>query len=158
MKNWLLYVFALAFSAYWASNLLLWFPWSISTTLGITLMLTVAPLIWAYATYLGLTTHPPRSPWISASIISGILLLVAVVMDFVFFGLIRGAMEELYHPTTFYGYGFLIFWPFALALIFRKRIRNSAATLKTSALAKATSVGLVCLLLLSLIILLDIKI
>ena len=45
MKKWVLYTLTLGFATYWASNLLLWFPWSYSITLGIVLMLTIAPTI-----------------------------------------------------------------------------------------------------------------
>ena len=60
MDKWILYTAALGFTAYWASNLLLWFPWSYSATLGIAMMLTVTPLLWAYVAYLTLKTYPSR--------------------------------------------------------------------------------------------------
>ncbi len=122
MKEWILYVSILGFSTYWACNLLLWFSWSYSTTLGITLMLTVGPLLWAYVTYLGLKNYPYEKVLKGSSIIALIFLLLSVVMDYIFFGIIRNAMEELYHPTTFYGYAFLLVWPLTLALIFKKKI------------------------------------
>lgn len=158
MKNWILYVFTLGFAAYWASNLLLWFPWSYSTTLGITLMLTLAPTLWAYVTFLALKTYPKTELLKGALIIVLIFLLLAVIMDYIFFGLIRNAMEQLYHPTTFYGYGFLIVWPFILALIFKKKIFGLKKVSTNSDIIKAGISGLICFGTLTLIIILGIEI
>lgn len=157
MKKWILYLILLGFASYWASNLLLWFPWSYSTTLGITLMLTVAPLLWAYATFLGLRTYPREELMQGAWIIALVFLVLAVLMDYIFFGHIRNAMEELYHPTTFYGYGFLLFWPLILALVFKKRIVRYKRRTTRPDLLKAGVAGLICFGLLTLIILLNIE-
>jgi len=46
MNKWILYNILVGFAVYWTSNLILWFPWSISTVLGMTLMLTISPIIW----------------------------------------------------------------------------------------------------------------
>lgn len=158
MKNWILYVFTLGFAVYWASNLLLWFPWSYSTTLGITLMLTLGPILWAYVTFLALKTYPKAELPNGALIIALIFLLLAVIMDYIFFGLIRNAMEELYHPTTFYGYGFLILWPFIMALIFKKKILGLKKVIANSDIIKAGIGGLICFGTLTLIIILGIEI
>ena len=154
MKKWISYVIILGFSTYWASNLILWFPWSYSSTLGITLMLTVAPLLWAYVTYLALKTYPKVELVKGSFIIALVFLLLAVIMDYIFFGHIRNAMEELYHPTTFYGYGFLIVWPLILALIFKKRIAKRKKLTTNSDLIKAGISGLICFGVLTLIIIL----
>jgi len=53
-----------------------------------------------------------------------IFLVFAVLMDYVFFGLIRNAMEQLYHPTTFYGYGFVASLPFIVAFGFRRTLEK----------------------------------
>lgn len=158
MKKWILYLIIIGFTAYWASNLLLWFPWSYSTSLGITLMLTVAPILWAYVTFLALKTYPKKNLMKGAFTIALIFLVLAVVMDYIFFGLIRNAMEELYHPTTFYGYGFLIVWPFILALIFRKKIFGKKRTTTNSDIVRAGISGLICFGILTLIIILGIDI
>ncbi len=158
MKKWLLYVFTLGLAVYWASNLILWFPWSYNTTLGITLMLTINPFLWAYATFLALKTYPKSNLINGALIISLIFLLLASIMDYIFFGLIRNAMEQLYHPTTFYGYGFLISLPFVLVLILNNRISRLKKTTKNSDIVKAVISGLACFGILILIIVLDIKI
>lgn len=158
MKKWILYVTILGFATYWASNLLLWVPWSYSTTLGITFMLTLGPVLWAYVIYLALKTFPISELLKGASIIALIFLLLAVILDYLFFGLIRNATEELYHPTTFYGYGFLVVWPFILALIFKKKILARKKISKNSDIIIAGISGLVCLGVLTLIIILGIEV
>jgi len=154
MKKWIFYTFIIGFAAYWASNLILWFPWSYSSTLGVTLMLTVTPVLWAYVTFLALKTFPENKIVKGALIISLIFLFLAVIMDYVFFGLIRNAMEQLYQHTTFYGYGFLIFWPFLLALIFRKRITQFKRPATNTHILKAGIWGIICFGILTLIIVL----
>ena len=155
---WMVYTLALGFAAYWASNLLLWFPWSYSTTLGITLMLTVAPFLWAYAIYYALKTYPKKELLKGALIIAFLLLVLAVVMDYIFFGIIRNAMEELYHPTTLYGYGFLAALPILMALIFKRRILTRKTDVKRRDIIKAGISGLICLIAITLIIVLGIEI
>ena len=158
MKNWTLYVFTLGFAVYWASNLLLWFPWSYSTGLGITLMLTLAPILWAYVTFLALKTYPKTKLLNGALIIALIFLFLAVVMDYIFFGIIRNTMEQLYHPTTFYGYGFLICLPFIIALFFKSKIVRLKKVMTKSDCIKAGISGIVSLGILTLIIVLGIEI
>ena len=158
MKHWLIYTLSLGFAAYWASNLLLWFPWSYSTTLGITLMLTLAPFIWAYSTYLALKTYPQKNLIKAALLISLFFIPLAVGMDYVFFGLIRNAMEQLYHPTTFYGYGFLLFLPVVLALILKYRRVQIGYEIKKTAILRALLSGMACLGILGVVILLGISV
>mgnify|MGYP001819598989 CR=1 FL=1 len=145
----------LCFSAYWASNLFLWYPWSYSETLGIILMLTVTPLLWAYVTYLSLKTYPKPSWAMGALKLSGILLFMAISMDYVFFGHVRNAMEELYQPTTFYGYGFLLFWPFLLGGVLRKRLPTGKSEINLKDIRNALMPGLVCFGILLVILLLE---
>lgn len=158
MYKWILYTLTLGIAAYWASNLLLWFPWSYSITLGMTLMLTLTPILWAYLTFLALRTYPKAELMKGALRIALIFLLLAVLMDYVFFGLVRNAMEQLYHPTTFYGYGFLLVWPFILALMFKKKISGLRKGVTNSALIKAGTIGLLCFITLILILILEIEI
>lgn len=158
MKSWILYVLALGFTTYWACNLMLWFPWSYSTSLGIVLMLTVAPLLWLVATYLALKSYHGKALFKGSGIIAMIFLLQAVLMDYIFFGIIRNAMDELFHPTTFYGYAFLLFWPLIIAIVFRKRLSDlNEEPTKTKTLMTAFG-GLAFFGALTLIILLGIKI
>ncbi|MBT8384588.1 MAG: hypothetical protein KJO83_02635 [Bacteroidia bacterium] len=158
MKKWIIYVIILGFATYWASNLMLWFPWSYSPTLGITLMLTVAPLLWGYVYYIALKTYPKEELLKGSLIIALVFLLLAVILDYIFFGLIRNAMEELYHPTTFYGYGFLLVWPLILALIFKKKISKQKKLTTNPDIIKAGISGLICFGALTLIIILGIEI
>lgn len=139
-------------AVYWASNLILWFPWSYSTELGITLMFTVAPFLWAYVTFLSLKAYPKMSLLLGAFIVSLILILMAVVMDYIFFGLIRNAMEELYHPTTLYGYAFLISLPFIVALIFKRNLLPQKKIITKTDFVRASISGMVCFGILILII------
>ena len=85
-------------------------------------------------------------------------ILLAVIMDYIFFGIIRNAMEQLYHPTTFYGYGFLICLPFIAVLGFRKRIERNKKEIHKSDFIKAGTIGLICFGLLTLIIIYGIEI
>lgn len=158
MKNWTLYVFTLGFAVYWASNLLLWFPWSYSTELGITLMLTLAPILWAYVTFLALKTYPKRKLLNGALKIALVFLLLAAVMDYIFFGIIRNAMEQLYHLTTFYGYAFLICLPLIIAIFFKSKIVRLKKVITNSDFIKAGISGIVSLGILTLIIVLGIEI
>ena len=158
MRKWIIYTIVLGFATYWASNLILWFPWSYSTTLGITLMLTVAPLLWAYITFLALKTYPKEKLLKGSLIIALVFLLLAVIMDYIFFGHIRNAMEELYHPTTFYGYGFLLVLPLILALVFKKKLSKSKRNTTNTDIIKAGICGMICFAVLTFIIILGIEI
>jgi hypothetical protein len=158
MIKWILYTIMLGWAAYWASNLLLWFSWSYSATLGITLMLTAAPVLWGYLIYLALKTYPQQRIMKGAFTIAVLLLTLSMVMDYIFFGLIRNAMEELYQPTTIYGYGFLLALPFVLALLWKERIRKKKGAATTSAIIRAGIGGLICFAAVVMIILLDITI
>lgn len=120
-------------------------------------MLSAAPLLWAYVTFLALRSYPGNKFLTGASLVALILLLLAVVMDYVFFGLIRGAMEDLYHPSTFYGYGFLLVWPFILSFAFKKKISKQKRSVKNADLLKTGIIGLSCFGLLVLIIVLRIE-
>jgi hypothetical protein len=69
----------------------------------------------------------------------------------------RDAMEDLYHPTTFYGYEFVISLPFIAVLGFRKKIERNRKSIVKSDFVKAGTIGTVCLTLLILIIALRIE-
>jgi hypothetical protein len=152
MVKWIIYTSTLGFAVYWASNLLLWIPWSYSTGLGMTLMFTLSPLLWAYTVLLALKTYPGPGLIKGASIIAPIFLLLAGIMDYLFFGLIRNAIEQLYHPTTFYGYGFLVILPFTLVLIFKNKIGRLKRSTANSDIVKAAVSGIAFLGILTLMI------
>jgi len=122
MGKWLLYNFAVAFAIYWTGNIILWFPWSISTNLGIAMMLSVMPLLWAFGMYLCLIRYNGKNLLTGCALTALIMVISSVILDFVFFGLIREAWNDLYKPTTFYGYGFLAVLPFIEFFLLRKVI------------------------------------
>lgn len=124
-KQWVFFTLLTSFSIYWTANLVLWFPWSYSATLGMTLMLTVAPLLWSVGIFQCLKTYEGKLLQ-GALITSIIYIFIAVIADYIFFGIIREAMEELYHPTTFYGYLFLLSLPFVLSYLFPKQLNQKS--------------------------------
>jgi len=145
--TWILYNLLVAFSLYWTANLLLWIPWSIDPNLGMVMMLTVAPFLWGWGVYLCLVRFPGEKVLKGATYNASILILVAVVMDYIFFGLIRGAMEELYHATTFYGYGFLIVLPFSEMLIFKRQFERQKVKTRKKDFIRMIYLGLMALFL-----------
>ena len=122
-KQWFALTFIIAFATYWLVNLLLWYPWSFSPTLGITLMLTVSPVLWGYVIYKCLKKYSGIYLFRGALWVSLIFIFVAVAGDYLFFGIMRNAMAELYQPTTFYGYVFLFSLPYIVIYIFPKKLR-----------------------------------
>lgn len=157
-KKWIIYNLIIAFSYYWAANLLLWFPWSISAYLGITLMLTIAPLLWGYGVYTCLIRYQGEKLITGAILNSIILVTIAIIQDYIFFGLIRGAIKELYDITTFYGYGFLFSLPYIEIFIFKKLINTKKRDIRTIDYIRNLTLGVSCLMILISIIILDIKI
>lgn len=156
MKTWLIYNILVCFAVYWASNLLLWFPWSMSTTLGMVLMLTVSPILWAVASFWCLVRSPLSSLYVSALVNGLIFLLISCVSDYLFFGIIRNALDKLYHPTTFYGYAFVISLPFLICLLFSKKIREEHSDLKRKDFISPLTIGMACFGVLCVIIAFDI--
>ena len=156
--KWLLYNLTVAFSIYWAGNLILWVPWSINANLGIGLMLTIMPLLWGIGIYHCLIRYKGRKVLTGVIINSIIMLVVAVVADYIFFGLIRGAMDDLYQLTTFYGYGFLIIMPFLELLFFKKLIIRKKCSITANNFISVGAIGLISLLILLAIIKFNIKI
>jgi len=68
VKKWILYNVILCFAVYWASNLLLWFPWSYSTTPGMIFMLTLAPVLWAYVIWTIFSLGSSETQWTNCTI------------------------------------------------------------------------------------------
>ena len=156
--KWLLYNLTVAFSIYWAGNLILWFPWSMNANLGIGLMLPIMPLLWGTGIYHCLIRYNGQKLLTGVIINSITLLNIAIVADYLFFGLIRGAMDDLYQPTTFYGYGFLIAMPFLELLFFKKIIIRKRCSVTANDFISAGTMGFISLLILIAIIKFDIKI
>ena len=156
--KWILFNLTVAFSLYWAGNLLLWFPWSINANLGIGLMLVIMPLLWGIGIYHCLIRYKGEKVLTGVIINSIIMLVSAVVSDYIFFGLIRGAMDDLYQPTTFYGYGFLITMPFLELLFFKKIIIRKRCSVTANDFISIGTIGFISLFILIAIIKFDIKI
>lgn len=156
--KWLLYNLTVAFSIYWAGNLILWFPWSLNANLGIGLMLTMMPLLWGFGIYHCLIRYNGIKILTGVIINSIILLMIAIVADYLFFGLIRGAMNDLYQPTTFYGYGFLAVMPFLELLFFKKSIIRKRCSVTANDFISVGAIGIISLLILIAIIKFDLKI
>lgn len=123
-RQWTFFTLLTATVIYWTVNLILWFPWSINAILGITLMLTVAPFIWAFGVFQCLKKYDGKKLIHGAILTAMLYILMAVISDYIFFGIFRDAMDELYHPTTFYGYLFLISLPFMLMSLFSNKLKN----------------------------------
>ena len=100
---------------YWVSNLFLWFPWSASETLGIVLMLTVSPLIWAFGTIHILRRRPHDNLWTWSLVAAATLLVISVGSDLVFFGILRDALDSLLQPTTYAAYLWVAVLPFLIS-------------------------------------------
>jgi len=156
-KKWIAYNILVGIALYWASNLILWFPWSISAALGITLMLSISPIMWACGIYKSLKRFQGANLFSGALITSSILLIISVIMDYVFFGIIRGAIKELYHPTTFYGYAFLFCLPIIEWAFFKKRLQENKIEVSRKDFSIFASIALISFLSIVLIIKLNIK-
>lgn len=120
-SRWVVYNIAVCFAVYWTGNIILWYPWSINAKLGIAMMLTIMPLFWGWGIYLCLVRYNGNNILIASALTSLSMLIYSVIMDYLFFGLIRRTLNDLYKPTTFYGYFFLALLPF-LELLFLKKI------------------------------------
>ena len=121
------------------------------------LMLTLVPVLWAYTTFQALITYPHNSLFKGALIIAAVFLGLAIILDYVFYGIIRGALQELYHPTTIYGYGFLAVLPFVLVWALRNTVTSKKRTVQLLDMIRALATGVICLLILILIIIFEIK-
>ena len=128
-----------------------------SESLGITLMLTVAPLLWVVAVYQCLIRFPDKQLFVGSMLVGIIFLFVAALLDYIFFGLIRNAMDDLYKMTTFYGYAFLLALPILEVLIIPKRIKMRYRVLKRQNFLNMLNIGLTALGVLLIIIELNIK-
>lgn len=137
---------AVAFLLYWASNLILWVPWSVSEVLGITLMLTISPIIWTVGAVQILRRWPGASLWTGASATAGTLLVTAIVSDVVFFGVARGAMAELLRPTTLAGYAWVVALPFLAVAVARGPIKRHRRTTSGGAVRAAFAAGMAAFL------------
>jgi len=124
-KNWLFLTILVGDSAYWFSNAVLWIPWILNEIFGIIMMLILAPTIWGCTSYYCLKKYSNESFWIGSLYVALIFLLLAIIFDWIFFGLYRNVPEQLYEPTTFAAYGLIFLIPFLITLIFKKRLASN---------------------------------
>lgn len=150
--KWLLYNLTVSSSIYWTGNLILWFPWSINTYLGIALMFTLVPLLWGIGIYNCLIRYQGEKLITGVIINSVIILINAGIEDYIFFGLIRGAMKDLYQPITFFGYAYLVTIPYIELLLFRKLIIVKKREIVANDFIMIGAPGAVCLIILTVII------
>ncbi|WP_016778201.1 hypothetical protein [Anaerophaga thermohalophila] len=154
--RWFVYTIVAAFSTYWFVNFLLWYPWSYNAVLGMTLMFVAITPIWIFTVFDCLIRYDGERLVYGAAYTSLIFGLVAVVLDYIFYGLIRGAIIELYHPTTLYGYAFLLLLPFISFILFRKRLKNKQKISRRD-YVKFLVPGIVSFLIITSIIIFNIK-
>ena len=108
------------------------------------LMLTVSPVIWSISSFYCLKSYPFDNLK-NAAIINGLVfLIVSIVIDYVFFGVFRNALDELYHPTTFYGYAFVLFLPFIIISLGNKKISRSKKIVNLNDFVISLIIGFVC--------------
>lgn len=129
--QWPLTVVFTAISLYWLSNAMRWYPWIISPTLGMVLMLTAGTALWAGGIYFCLECYSGTKLLRAAVYTALVMLLISALSDFLFFGIIRGAMQELYHATTLYGYGFVVSLSFLEELMLKKHFARPISLSKS---------------------------
>lgn len=121
-RRWWAMVILLVTCMYWLSNVVLWLPWSYSPRLGIILMLTVNPVFWGTGIYYCLACQGGIEALMKkALVVSLIAIGISLISDFLFFAVFMGS-KDVWHITTFYGYGWLVVLAFGEAFLFRKRL------------------------------------
>lgn len=155
---WTFFAIGTGFALYWISNVILWFPWSISDALGITIMLTIQPLVWAFGIVQVLRRWPGRSLWVAAAWTALIMLIMSIASDLVFFGILRSALDDLLRPTTYAAYGWVALLPLIVVLFGRGWLRRHAAVTTSRAIVVAFAIGFVAMAVIAGIIAFDIRI
>ena len=152
MGKWFLYNFAVAFTFYCTGNIILWFPWSINENFGIAMMLSVMPLFWAVGMYLCLVRYNGKKLLTGCILTALIMVVSSILLDCIFFGLIREAWNDLYKPTTFYGYGFLVALPFVEFFLFKKMILRKTRNILTKEFIPLGIVSLISIIIQTIIL------
>ncbi len=156
-SKWIIYNIVVCFAVYWLSNLILWYPWSINETLGQTLMLTINPLLWGYASYSCIIRYPEQNNINGLLLNSLIFVIEAIASDLIFFVLIRNAYDKLMHVTTLYAWGFVMFFPLIIYFLFRKLIMRNKKQLAASDFWKPLSIGMISFVIITIILVLNIR-
>lgn len=119
LRKRLLFILLIGLAPYWLMNATVWIPWVfLSKTVGITIMVTSAPIFWGYASYY-CYKHIEKQYWkLEQWLISIIFLIASVLSDLFFFYIWRNlSFDELYHPSTFASYGLIVIMPFIVKKI-----------------------------------------
>ena len=127
------------FAVYWLSNLVLWYPWSVNESLGQTLMLTINSILWGFVSYSCIVRYPKTHTINGVILNSMIFIIEAIVSGLIFFGIIRNAIDNLKEPTTLYGWGFVMLFPFVIYFFLRKLIERHKTQLVTLDFRRACS-------------------
>lgn len=151
------YNLVVCFAAYWLSNVVLWYPWSINETLGQILMLTVNPFLWGYASYTCIIRYPRENFFHASLLVSLLFISEAIFSDLIFFGLIRNAMDEIMKATTIYGWYFVVILPPIIYLLLKKKIVKSRKPIVNSDFVKPAAIGVISFFIIIAILILDIR-
>lgn len=157
LSRWITYNLVVCFAVYWISNLILWYPWSINETLGQILMLTINPILWGYASYTCIIKYPKTNVLNGVLYNSMIFITEAIFSDLIFFGIIRRSMEKLMQITTLYAWCFVMCLPFIIYFLLPKSIKKNKRELESSSFRKPLIVGIVSFILITSVILFNVK-
>lgn len=156
-SKWILYNIVVCFAVYWLSNLVLWYPWSINETLGQIIMLTINPLLWGFASYSCIIRYPKGDIFHGVLLNSLLFVAEAIASDLIFFVAIRNATDKLKHVTTLYAWGFVMFFPFIIYFLFKKRIVKNKKQLAVSDFWKPLLIGVASFAIITVILVFNIK-
>jgi hypothetical protein len=144
--KWILLVVLLATAVYWWANIAVWVAWSLSVTGGKIAMLTIAPGLWVWAAYQCLKSESGLPLFLQAWFTAMLFLIINVSTDLVFFGILRGDMQQLLTLATYAGYFLICILPFIWSYYFSRRPSNESSVTESSivyaALAAAVGIGL----------------
>ena len=156
-SKWIFYNIVICFAVYWLSNLILWYPWSINEKLGQILMLTINPLLWGFASYSCIIRYPKSSAINGVLLNSIIFTIEAIASDLIFFIVIRNAKDKLIHITTLYAWCFVMSLPFIIYFLLRKSVIRNKKQLAISDFRKPLFIGLISFVVITVIIIFNIK-
>jgi hypothetical protein len=143
---------ASAQALFWVSTLILWYPWSINEALGITLLLTLVPALWAFAIAALLLRWPGARPWAGAACTAAVMLAVSAATAWVFFGVVRDAGRELLQPAAYAGCAWVAVLPFLVVGFGRRWIERRRTPVTTGDIVTAFSVALGALAVIAVIV------
>lgn len=119
LRQRVLFVLLVGLAPYWFMNATVWIPWVfLSRTLGIVIMVVLAPVLWGYGA-LYCYKHTPVTYWKREKwLVSILFFLSSAISDVFFFYIWRNlSFSELYHPSTLASYGLVLVIPFIMEKI-----------------------------------------